>query len=270
MSEEIVEIVVITPEMATQMLRRNTRNRKLREEHVRDLAGKMARGEFQFNGDAIRWSRQREILDGQHRLHAVARSGVSIRAVVVHGLTSDSQVTMDRQNRRTLGHHLDIMGESNTRTLTATLNLAVQWDRGVRSKLGTSAHRVPSYEEAYDYLTHNPGIRASLDAGKQLASRKIMRAATGAFLHWVFSRINVDATEDFFDRLISGMHVDEDDPVWALRERSKDLRTGKMESPATLVPLACKAWNLYRRGKGVRFLRFRTSGDCPETFPEPR
>lgn len=269
MSNEIVEILTITPDLADQWLRANTRNRRVRDEHVDDLADKMRCGEFKFNGDAIRWSSNNVLLDGQHRLLAVKQSGVSIRQIVVRGLEDETQVTMDRQNRRTLGHHLDIMGESNSKTLTATLNMAWQWDRGVRWRIGTNGAGVPSYEQAYEYLLHHPGIRISAEVTKGLRSKKIMRESTGALLHWVFSRIDAAACEDFFERLISGAHVDDGDPVWALRERSKDLRAEKLETPQTVVPLACKAWNFYCQGKTVKFLRVRMGGDAPENFPEP-
>lgn len=269
MSNEIVEIITITPDVAEQWLRNNTRNRKVREEHVENLADKIRTGEFKFNGDAIRLSRDNVLLDGQHRLLAVKRSGISIRQVVVRGLDDETQVTMDRQNRRTLGHHLDIMGESNSKTLTATLNMAWQWDHGVRWRIGTNGAGVPSYEQSYEYLLAHPGIRVSVEVTKSLRSKKIMRESTGALLHWVFSRLDAGAAEEFFERLISGAHVDDGDPVWALRERSKDLRADKLENPQTIVPLACKAWNLYCLGKSVKFLRVRVGGDKPEGFPEP-
>ncbi len=271
MGQEIVEIVTITPDLAKQWIKAaKVRNRRLRDDYVAKLAEAMRRGEFQFNGDAIRWSKSNIILDGQHRLEAIIRSGVSVQQIVVRGLDDDSQVTMDRQNKRTLGHHLDIMGETNSKTLTAAVNMAWQWDQGARWNIGRTTAGTPTYEQAYDFLRDHPGIRVSVEVTKPLRSKKVMRESTGALIHWIFSNLNPDACEDFFERLISGAHVDDGDPIFALRERSKDLRSEKLETPETIVPLACKAWNLYRSGKTVRYLRVRTGGDSPEAFPEPK
>lgn len=267
---EHVEVVMVTPEVAQQWLQRNTRNRTATEEYIQRLANAMERGEFQFNGDAIRFSRSGVLLDGQHRLAAIVRSRTPVQQVVVSGLDDDTQVTMDRQNRRTLGHYLQIKGETQSKTLTAALNMAWQWDRGHRWKVGSGAADAPSYEQAYEYLQANPNIRQSAEVAKPLRPKKVMRESTGALLHWVFSRINPDQADDFMERLTSGAHVDDGDPVWALRERSKDLRVDKLETPQTVVPIACKAWNYHRKGKHIKLLRVRTGGDKPEDFPEPQ
>lgn len=270
MSNETVDVVHITPELAQDWLALNTRNRTQSEDYVRRLTSAMQRGEFQFNGDGVRFSRSGVLLDGQHRLAAIVRSGVTVRQVVVQGLDDETQVTMDRQNRRTLGHYLQIQGEDQSKTLTAALNMAWQWDRGHRWKVGSGAAELPSYEQAFEYLQANPNIRTSVDVAKPLRPKKVMRESTGALLHWVYSRINPDHADDFMERLVSGAHVDNDDPVWALRERSKDLRADKLETPQTVVPIACKAWNIYRAGRRIKTLRVRTAGSNPEAFPEPK
>lgn len=269
MTHEQAAIVVVTADLAREWLSRNTHNRRVNETYVSTLAEAMTRGEFQFNGDAIRLSATGTLLDGQHRLCAVVRTGIAIRQVVVRGLAVDAQVTMDRQHKRTLGHHLDIMGEARTKYVTAAINLAWQWDQDVRWAIGASAAPKPTYEQAYEFLLTHPELRYSAEETKSMVTKKIMRRSTGALLHWVFNQIDPEACADFFDRMASGVHIDEGDPVFAMRERAKTLRADKQETATLIVPLACKAWNLYREGKTVKALRIRVGG-TRDMFPEPR
>lgn len=68
------EISEISPDLARDLLAKNPHNRNLRVRRVEQLAGAMTRGEWVFNGDAIRIADSGMLLDGQHRLAAIVRS----------------------------------------------------------------------------------------------------------------------------------------------------------------------------------------------------
>lgn len=70
------EVKTITPDMAKIMLELNTENRKLRPTWVDHLIGLLARGEWELTHQGIAISWDNVILDGQHRLHAIAKSGI--------------------------------------------------------------------------------------------------------------------------------------------------------------------------------------------------
>jgi hypothetical protein len=77
------EAVTITPELAGQLLAMNTENRRLRPSHVAYLARAIERGEWQMPPDAIMVSDSGRLLNGQHRLTAVVRSGKPIQSYLV-------------------------------------------------------------------------------------------------------------------------------------------------------------------------------------------
>lgn len=87
------EAVTITPELAEGLLAMNTENRRLRPSHVAYLARAIERGEWQMPPDAIMVSDSGKLLNGQHRLTAVVRSGKPVRLHVkgtsrtLHGCT---------------------------------------------------------------------------------------------------------------------------------------------------------------------------------------
>jgi hypothetical protein len=264
-------IEMVSPEQATRWLGDdiNSRNRRMNPIRVQQLAGAMRRGEWKLNGDPIRFTPTGTLLDGQHRLSAIAESGQTVPVFVVRGIDADAQITMDRGTRRTLSHHLQLLGERQVNHLAATLNLAWQWDQGVRRTLGQGYER-PSYEQAYAYLQDNPGIRDSVDEGTRVKDKRITTKTTGSVAHWILVRLDHDDTSAFFDRLCSGTAKVEDDPVFRLRETLRELHARGLDRPSLALPLTFKAWNAYRSGQPVKLLRYRAGGSQPEGFPEPK
>ncbi len=71
------QLVNITPEAATAILKGNKGNRKPRQSHIEALADAMLRGEWKQTHQGIAISPTGKLLDGQHRLLAVVKSGSS-------------------------------------------------------------------------------------------------------------------------------------------------------------------------------------------------
>jgi hypothetical protein len=94
-------IETITPGMAADILRGNTRNRTLRKGLVELYAGEMKAGRWLETHQGIAINCDGTLLDGQHRLAAIVESGVSQRMVVTRGVPSASQIAMDDHAKRT-------------------------------------------------------------------------------------------------------------------------------------------------------------------------
>lgn len=105
-----VSFVDVTPELAKSWLQQNTDNRNLNESHVRKLSDALLNGRFQCNGDTIRIAKNGILLDGQHRLHAIARSGVSVRMIIVFDLEPEVASTIDQGKPRSVSDILKIRG----------------------------------------------------------------------------------------------------------------------------------------------------------------
>src|SRR4051812_3482650 len=78
--------MLIDATMATAMLERNESNRPINDGRLRRWIDAMKRGEWKQNGDTIKITSCGILNDGQHRLTAVARSGVTIMTDVRFGL----------------------------------------------------------------------------------------------------------------------------------------------------------------------------------------
>ncbi|MES2634057.1 MAG: hypothetical protein V4669_13870 [Pseudomonadota bacterium] len=68
----ITRLERLTPKIARELLKRNTDNRDLRPSHVETLRTSFSRGEYVTTHQGIAFDIEGALLDGQHRLHAIA------------------------------------------------------------------------------------------------------------------------------------------------------------------------------------------------------
>lgn len=81
-----VTVEVITPAEAKAYLDNNAKHRPIKEKKVAEYMAEMQDGKWRLNGKTICFDTTGRLLNGQHRLSAVMRSGVPLTTVVVRGL----------------------------------------------------------------------------------------------------------------------------------------------------------------------------------------
>lgn len=103
----------ITPEIvATWLKENNPTNRNCTESNLAKLTLAMQRGEF-IVGDSIKFDYNDELIDGQHRLTAIVRSGVTIALAVVRGYAPEAKGVLDIGKRRSTANIAKIMGHDH-------------------------------------------------------------------------------------------------------------------------------------------------------------
>jgi hypothetical protein len=98
----VTETILVTPKVAAAWLERNLGNRPLVERHVEDLVWEMKNGKFQTTPQGLIFNTCEELVDGQHRLTAIVRSGISIEMRVTFNFegTYDSPIDTGLRLRR--------------------------------------------------------------------------------------------------------------------------------------------------------------------------
>jgi hypothetical protein len=91
----------ITPEMAQEMLKRNTNNRPINWHKVEEYADMMKRGEWKLHSQGIILDEKGDILTGQKRLWAIIYSDTPIHMRVSRGCPSDTVRLLDRGTPQT-------------------------------------------------------------------------------------------------------------------------------------------------------------------------
>ena len=84
-----ITVEIITPSEAQAYLNNNAKHRPIKDKKVAEYMEEMREGHWKLNGKTICFDRNGRLLNGQHRLSAVVRSGVSLTTVVVRGLDPD-------------------------------------------------------------------------------------------------------------------------------------------------------------------------------------
>ncbi len=268
--EQEVELVKITPELAREWLGYNTHNRRLRDRVVKAYATDMGNGDWRWNGESIKFAHDGTLLDGQHRLAAVAEADVTVPMLVVRGLPAETQETMDGGAKRKFGDVLQLRGETSSVTLAAVVRLVTLWEAGVRRSGGNFT---PTNAQLLQTLERYPWLRDVARECRTIGGGCDMPGSVIGLCWWLFAQLP-DAAEDaeyFLARLGDGQGLVKGDPIYELRRTAKDARSVRGERSVTyLIAITIKAWNAYRDGNQVGLLRYRPGGANPERFPEPR
>jgi hypothetical protein len=267
-----IEKVIIEPETAKKWLNRyNTKNRFLSKTRAERLAQAQRNGEWLFNGQPIQFAWDGTLLDGQHRLLACVLSDIAMESLVIWGVDSDSQHTMDMGKPRSVADILALEGYSNHFALAALAKrIALYKAKGLRYALHQSNVQTPGeiLREARE-LTNPPRY-----LGEAKAIARVLRlnpTVVGLFM-WITDQIDEADSSFFWSRLRSGIDLHEGDPIYALRvwatDPSRDTMTNNSQSRTIHGGIIAKSWNKFRTGEAVTRLSFKTGGAKPEQFPE--
>ena len=106
--------MLVTPEVAKTMLAKNTNNyRKINSKVVDQYASDMKHGRWVDNGETIVFDEDGNLKNGQHRLTAIVRSGVSLMLTVVSGVDRNIN-NYDQHFKRTLSQFMTAEGLPST------------------------------------------------------------------------------------------------------------------------------------------------------------
>lgn len=269
-TEHSVHIERITPAIARQYLGYNVHNRNLRKRVVAAYAEDMENGDWEWNGEAIKFDVHNALLDGQHRLAAIIESGTPIEMMVVRGLPSLTQETMDTGAKRTFGDVLKLRGEDQYTILASTIRAIASWEAGYRT--GNNAAKSFTNRQLIKTLDDYPWVRNGVTSISRVSRSTGLPSSVAGVLWWAFMRIDAEDCHFFFERLASAENHSAGEPVYELR-KFLDLNrenTRGSRNLRYLMAVSIKAWNKFRFGEPVGQLRFRAGGANPETFPEPK
>lgn len=268
----------VSPEDAEDMLTHNERNRALRPTHVRTLTSDMVSGNYLFTGDTVKFDRTGRLIDGQHRLNGIVKSGVGQWVLVVRGLDPRVQAVIDAHARRSAGNALRFVFEDASAVETAAsiarMCLMIDGMRAPTAVSSTYANRKHSNADVVAWAEDNPDVFEISAKAKQLSSRTHSGAGIPAALGgWILlhaHRIDPAMTHQFFlplhDRaepfgvMGDGSVVDpREDPRYAFHTAVKAMG---MEDKRTLrIPVfGALAWNEWRSGRPRRIYKAVPNG----------
>lgn len=264
-----VVMMVATPAWAAAVLETsNTRNRKLSNTWNR-LRSAIARGAWKINGECVVFDTDGVLIDGQHRLHAIAQSGRAVPVLVVYGVEPGAFVTFDQGKKRSGADVLSTAADlrEHAGTIAAALAWLARKEQG-QLHLVSSVVAVPN-DEILERARQYPGLVESVQRAHGEFRSRLMPPGMTAFLDHVLNGIDPAAGQQFLLRVCAGFEVASNSWEARLRKRLEDF-AGKRTSLAQrdLLALVIKAFHGSYRGQRVpSVLVWRSGGECPEPFP---
>ncbi len=257
--EPITEIVTLTPVLAQLLLERNPDNRPLSPTQLERIERDLKSNRWEFNGETIVVAKNGELNNGQHRCHAVVRSGTALRVILVFGTERQSRMTIDTGITRTVGHFLGMNGYSDVNVLAAAISNL--WQYRSMGRLSNTGKDKPTKSESLMTIEHYSDMPESVLFAGRKGTVKVASRSLIAFAHYVLGHaIGNPGAETFLNKLIDGTELRKDDPILYARNRLIEMKgVTRVHDKAELI---FRAWNMHRRGE--RATRIPLLGRLPE------
>lgn len=250
------EVELIDPARAAEYLLANCANRPLSPTTVERYAQQMKRGLWRLNGEGIIFDRDGNMIQGQHRMHAIIKSGISQSMLVVRGVETEAFETLDTGLKRSPADVLSLAGiRGDNRRLAAGIRAcftAAWWAK---------IPDVPSWRALsnHDYLRFaekNPDI---IEWTKEFKShRECSKIYPSSFIGpiYVLSLVRGhEFAELFLSRAVSGQMIGHGDPEYTIRERFLRSQSGVSMGSDFALALLIKSVNAAATGKAMKIAK---------------
>lgn len=256
---------LITPAYAAELLKMNTNNRAIRQSKVDALAESMRKGEWELSNDAITISEGNALLNGQHRLMAVVKSGVPCNFIVYTGAPDSTFDIMDTPSLRKVSDVIQRKGGTNTVRMQATIAAVSRWiddyennwetlfrfDNHAR---GTRREAITYYEEHKDILTK------WLNRAAQIVEKNVALLPTTTLAGFaVFLESKLNHSEEKIATFLKELILDGMTSNGTILYARKRLLRNKMKLETLKrgddIRLLVRAWNDFCLGRQVQIIK---------------
>lgn len=260
----------IDPAKAKTWLENNFRNRPVKEDVVASYARDMVNGTWVPTHQGVAFNDKDELIDGQHRLLAIVKSGCTIRMMVTFGLPSvivgKEMTTMDCVDRgtpRSVSDQLRIqhgMKDGAIIAMTARSIAALSiTEKTRRISVGHTLEIYRAFQPAVDHLISRRSSEHGLRQAGVLAGFAFALMTKWTGKAWGSGASTICA---MYERLVTGEELKERTPVQHLRafltsDEAKLLGRGTDRGVSELV---LQAIHLETKGKPIAKLELGTEG----------
>ena len=238
----------ITPDLAREYLSRNARNRPLSPGQVAAFAKDIREGLWHTTHQGIAFDEEGALLDGQHRLAAIAEAGEPVTMAVSRGVPRKMMTVLDVGRKRTVSDTLAIEGFKDANVMASIARLGLLYDSrdfSARKVREISAPQIYEYARENSTALVEATHRARVLYGTVPTTTGVLGAA-----FFLFYRKDAEACEQFFNAIAYMRTNGEGDPRLALYRRLTSLRNERQRvSNLQVLDLFIRAWNIWREDK---------------------
>lgn len=262
-----MEQMTITPKMAEKILEKNIiNNRKPTSTNVARYAEMMNKGLWiNYHVQPIILSHENELMDGQHRLLAVIKSGKTIKFNIVYADKS-IMATIDDGKKRTPGDACKVAGIPNANQYSGIMTLYTNLKNQYTGLSKQNLKTLSKLELVEFYYENKSKINRIINTSQGWYNRsRLLTWGTYGALYMLFEEKNSDYAELFFDQLSSGKGI-VNNSMYLLRQRLINEKSNvKILPQPILIALIIKTWNAVISGKELKLLSYNP---LTEKYPE--
>lgn len=255
--------ILITPQLAKEMLTMNTNNRNVSHAKVNQYSREMKSGKWMYDtGELIKISETGVIMDGQHRLEAIITANTPVYMHVATGIKEDRFKVLDTGKSRSASDIFKINGVKNSSQIPGIINIYNNVYIN-RSKAGNPTQYYSLRpQELLDMYNEKPDYWQSVFHFADKMYNKFQKIWTkteiGLFVA-MLDHVDKELSKYFIQQICEGVNV-EMNCIMLLRNK---LILDKTNSKTAMAPtyrraLVIKTWNSFFSGKDLKLLKFRS------------
>lgn len=256
------EIVVVTPEMAHQWLKKNKANRPLSQRDVERYAEQMKSGDWELTGDAVRFAKSGLLVDGQHRLTACCLAKTPFKTLVVRGLGESTFNKLDQGRKRSVGDAFARDGKRNYYALAAASRVV-----HILSAMSSSVqnNRVMSIEDGFQVLQSYPRLEINVAKCEAMRRSDCPMTISEVAGFWTYTEcLHGTRVEVFWTGVLLGENLAKGDASLLLRRTlTESIIGGRALSKRARQAFIIKAFNGFITGKVPRLLKIAADEAVP-------
>jgi hypothetical protein len=262
------EMYDVTPAIAKRWMTRNVRNRKAQPGVVSAYARDMASGHWKVTGEAIKFDTNGALADGQHRLMAVIKSGVTVRMLVVRGVAPESQSVMDSGRKRSAIDALTLAGRGDGPILASAARFALA-EPGAGFVTQAEVKKNITNSEIHEFVeTYDTEITEAATVARFHYPAIDMPPSVSCVAWMILSQIDKPAAAEFWTSIAESRTDGKGDPRLALIRRLQSMRrNNERVTQSVYLSLFFRAWNTWRAGKTAEQLPTHIGGQ-PVKIPD--
>lgn len=252
-------LVTLDTKLAEELLRRNLRNRPIRERRAMRYRDDMQSGRWRTNGEALVVSSDGAMISGQHRCIAVQGTDLAIPTFISLGVEPDADLTVDQGQPKSASDFMAMRGTENSGTLAKIVRLRMAYEAHEGAALNDVSKATNGAVIEY-FEQHNADVERSAQWALEMREYTKPLAAPGVFgfVHNVLHDRDGEACDVYMTQVAKGEDLHEGNPAYAVRSRL--LAMGRIGA-ARKAEAMFAGWNAYKAGRQMR--RVQITGRLP-------
>lgn len=256
-NEVYFDHILVTPEIADELLTLSNGNRLFNKEKVLIYADDMANGKWkQGTAETIKISKNNVLLDGHHRLKAVSNSGVSIYFHIGYNLPDEVFDVLDTGKSRNATDTFKIAGVQNSNTIPSIISLHNHINSNKQSFVSgykyTNKELLLQYNKSPEFWQH---VAIQTQSWYNSFSHILPPSIIGGVYAATYA-YDLNKAFEFMNMLCTGNTTH--NVILLLRNKLITDKTSSVKKMPLNVKVAhiIKSWNYFVLNKNVAILKF--------------